>query len=76
MSVAPHFCHEDGPRGPSRSRFPERLEAGDLVDCHRSTGLAELAFPSAEPGDQFLARAGCRAWADVSPPITAGTPSP
>jgi hypothetical protein len=29
--LAAHSCHEDGPRGLSRSGFPERLESGDLV---------------------------------------------
>ena len=29
--LAPHFRHEDGPRGLARSRLPERFEAGDLV---------------------------------------------
>ena len=43
--LAPHFRHERGPRRLARSRFPERFEAGDLVDCHRGAGLAELAFP-------------------------------
>src|ERR1017187_6619227 len=70
--LAPHSCHEGGPRGLSRSGFPERLEAGDLVDCHRGAGLAELAFPSAEPGDQLLARVGGRAGRGVTddrPPV-------
>jgi len=70
--LAPHSRHEDGPRGLARSRFPERLEAGDLVDCHRGAGLAELAFPSAEPGYQLLAgvegRAG-RGVTDDRPPV-------
>src|SRR5487761_1084916 len=47
--LAPHFRRGGGPRGLARSRFPELLEAGDLVDCHRGPGLAELAFPFAEP---------------------------
>jgi reverse transcriptase-like protein len=38
--LAPHLCHEGGPRGLSRSWFPELVEAGDLVDCHRGAGLA------------------------------------
>jgi hypothetical protein len=38
--LAPHFRHEGGPRGLARSRFPELLESGDLVDCHRGAGLA------------------------------------
>ena len=29
--------------------FPSVFEAGDLVDCHRGAGLAELALPFAEP---------------------------
>jgi hypothetical protein len=28
----------------------------DLVDYHRGAGLAQLAFPCAEPGQQLLAR--------------------
>ena len=58
--LAPHFRHEGGPRGLARSRLPELLEAGDLVDCHRGAGLAELAFPFAEPSDQLLAGVGDR----------------
>src|SRR5436190_19689143 len=58
--LAPLFRHEGGPRGLARSRLPERLEAGDLVDCHRGAGLAEFAFPLAEPGDQLLAGVGGR----------------
>ena len=58
--LASHFRHEGGPRGLARSRFPEFLEAGDLVDCHRGAGLAEFAFPFAEPFDQLLAGIGCR----------------
>ena len=38
--------------------FPEFLESGDLVDCHRGAGLAELAFPLAEPLDQLPAGVG------------------
>jgi hypothetical protein len=38
--LAPYSCHEGGPRGLSRSWFPELLEAGDLVGCHRGAGLA------------------------------------
>src|ERR1039457_3514868 len=51
--LTPYSCHEGGPRGLARPRFPEFLEAGDLVDCHRGAGLAELAFPPAEPREQF-----------------------
>src|SRR5260370_10131216 len=53
--LAPHFRHEGGPRGLARSRFPEVLESGDLVDCHRGAGLAEFALPFAEPSGQLLA---------------------
>ena len=56
--LAPDFRHEGGPRGLSRSRLPELVEAGDLVDCHRGAGLAELAYPFAEPSDQLLAGIG------------------
>jgi hypothetical protein len=56
--LAPHFRHKGGPGGLARSRLPERFEAGDLVDCHRGAGLAQLAFPPAEPSDQLLARVG------------------
>jgi len=56
--LAPDFRHEGGPSGLSRSRLPELVEAGDLVDCHRGAGLAELAFPSLEPSDQLLAGVG------------------
>ena len=52
----PHFRHECRPRGLTCSRFPEFLEAGDLVNCHRGPGLAEFAFPCEEPSEQFLAR--------------------
>ena len=72
--LAPHFRHEGGPRGLARSRLPEFLEAGDLVDCHRGAGLAELAFPFAEPSDQLLAGIGCRGGrgvADDRPPVSA-----
>src|SRR6201987_3836794 len=56
--LAPHSRHEPGPHGLARSRLPERLEAGDLVDCHRGAGLAELAYPFAEPSDQLLTGIG------------------
>jgi hypothetical protein len=58
--LAPFLHHERGPRGLARSRLSERLEAGDLVNCHRGAGLAELAFPFAEPGDQLPAGIGGR----------------
>ena len=58
--LAPHLRHEGGPRGLARSRFPEFPEAGDLVDCHRGTGLAELALLLTEPSDQLLAGVGGR----------------
>ena len=70
--LAPHFRHERGPCGLARSRFPEFPEAGDLVDCHRGAGLAEFAFPFAEPFDQLLAGIGCRGRrgvADDRPPV-------
>ena len=70
--LAPHFCHEGGPRGLARSRFPEFFEAGDLVDCRRGAGLAELAFPFAEPSYQLLAgvgRRGGRGVEDDRPPV-------
>ena len=70
--LAPYSRHEGGPRGLSRSWFPERLEAGDLVDCHRGAGLAELAFPFAEPGNQLLAGVGGRVGRGVTddrPPV-------
>lgn len=70
--LAPHLRHERGPRGLARSWFLERLEAGDLVDCHRGAGLAQFALPFAEPSDQFLAGVGFRAgrWvADDRPPV-------
>src|SRR5271166_1204245 len=70
--LAPHSRHEGGPRGLSRSRFPEVFEAGDLVDCHRGAGLAEFALPFAEPSGQLLAgvegRAG-RGVGDDRPPV-------
>src|SRR6266568_5021264 len=70
--LAPHSRHEHGPRGLARSRSPEFPEADDLVDCHRGAGLAELAFPFAEPSDQLLAgiegRAG-RGVTDDRPPV-------
>ena len=70
--LASHFRHEGGPRGLARSRLSEFLEAGDLVDCHRGAGLAEFAFPFAEPFDQLLAGIGCRGGrgvADDRPPV-------
>src|SRR5712672_3638463 len=70
--LAPHFRHERGPRRLARSRLPERFEAGDLVDCHRGAGLAELAFPCSEPLDELLAGIGCRGGrgvADDRPPV-------
>ena len=70
--LAPHFRHEGCPRGLARSRLPEFLEAGDLVDCHRGAGLAEFAFPFAKPLDQLLAGIGCRGGrgvADDRPPV-------
>src|SRR5689334_25398099 len=70
--LAPHFRHEGGPRGLAWSWSPEFLEAGDLVDCHRGAGIAELAFPFTEPSYQLLA--GVEGWAgrgvtDDRPPV-------
>src|SRR5260370_29479164 len=70
--LAPHSRHEGGPRWLARSRFPELFEAGDLVDCHRGAGLAELALPPAEPCDQLLAGIGHRGRGGVTddrPPV-------
>src|SRR3954453_16784779 len=70
--LAPHLGHEDGPRGLARSRFPELFEAGDLVNCHRGTGLAQLAFPVTEPHEQLLAGDATRAGGgvgDAPPPV-------
>ena len=53
--LAPHSGHEHSPRGLAWSWFSEFFEAGDLVDYHRGTGLAQLAFPLAEPHEQLLA---------------------
>ncbi len=42
------------------------------MDCHRGAGLAELAFPFAEPSDELLAGVGCRGGrgvADDRPPV-------
>ena len=42
------------------------------MDCHRGAGLAELAFPFAEPLDQLLAGVGCRGGRGVAndrPPV-------
>ena len=55
--LASFLCHDGGPRWLVRSRFPEFVESGDLVDYHRGAGLAEFAFPLAEPRKQFLAGA-------------------
>ena len=67
-----HFRHECRPCGLTCSRFSEFLETGDLVNCHRGPGLAELAFPCEEPSEQFLAGRGhpdgCRV-ADGRPPV-------
>ncbi len=46
--LAPHFCHERGPRGLAWSRRAQLLEAGDLVNCHRGAFVAQLAVPSPE----------------------------
>src|SRR4249920_3213431 len=54
--LAPHPGHEGGPRGLARFWSSEFFEAGDLVDYHRGAGLAQLAFPFAEPHEQLLAR--------------------
>ena len=35
--------------------FPSSRILGDLVDCHRGAGLAEFAFPLAEPREQLPA---------------------
>ena len=70
--LAPLFRHEHGPRGLARSRLPELPEAGYLMDCHRGAGLAQLAFPPAEPSDQLLARVGGRGRGGVTddrPPV-------
>ena len=53
--LAPHLCHECGPRGLARPGPAELLERGDLVDCHRGAVLAQLAYPLGEPVDQLLA---------------------
>src|SRR5690349_22520562 len=53
--LAPHSCHEGGPRGLARPGPAELAERGDLVDGHRATVLAQFAPPLAEPVDQFLA---------------------
>ena len=42
------------------------------MDCHRGAGLAQLAFPPAEPSDQLLARVGGRGRGGVTddrPPV-------
>ena len=59
------------PRGLAWSRLPEFFEAGDLVDCHRGAGLAELTLPFPESLDE-LARVGCpggRGVTDDCPPV-------
>jgi len=38
--LAPHFCHERGPRGLARPGPAEVLERGDLVNGHRGVVLA------------------------------------
>ena len=53
--LAPHPCHEGGPRGLARPGLAEVLERGDLVDGHCGAVLAQLAPPLAEPLGQFLA---------------------
>src|ERR1700741_467821 len=52
--LAPHPCHEGGPRGLARPGLAEVLERGDLVDGRRGAVLAQLAPPLAEPVDQLL----------------------
>ena len=53
--LAPHSCHERGPRGLARPGPAEVAERGDLVNGHRGAVLAQLAPPLAEPVDQLLA---------------------
>jgi hypothetical protein len=53
--LAPHSCHERGPRGLGRPGPAEVAERGDLVNGHRGAVLAQLAPPLAEPVDQLLA---------------------
>ena len=60
QGLAPHSCHEGGPRGLAWPGRAELAERGDLVDGHCGAVLAQLAAPLAEPGDQLLAGSGCR----------------
>ena len=70
--LAPHLRHEHGPRGLAWSRNAQLLEGGDLVHCHRGAFVAQLAVPSPEPQEKFLAGEADRDKAAVSdnrPPV-------
>jgi len=43
--LAPHFRHEDRPRGLARSGLAELSQRGDVVNAHRCAVLAQLAEP-------------------------------
>ena len=58
--LAPHSCHERGPRGLARSRFAEAGELGDVVYRHGRAVLAQLAPPLAEPVNQLPVGRGWR----------------
>ena len=58
--LAPHACHERGPRGLARPWLAEAGELGDVVYRHGRAVLAQLAPPFAEPVDQLPAGRGCR----------------
>ena len=87
MSVLRRIFAMRGGRGLARSRCPELFEAGDLVNCHRGAGLAELA-PLAEPretsvrgtrtgtgaGSATTARRSCRRMDPREPCYQVGSP--
>ena len=57
--LAPHACHERGPRGLARPWLAGAGELGDVVYRHGRAVLAQLAPPFAEPADQLPVGCGC-----------------
>jgi hypothetical protein len=63
--LAPHSCHEGGPRGPSRSRFPERLGRDTTVITIQARSVLYIVACGGRPaGDlpEFVRYAQDHGW--------------